>query len=387
MRALALTAVALVTGPARAALPPLDPEVAPAFHAAAKGPARVTLAGPVDVPVEPGRLPNVLVRVNGEGPFRFGIETGSPVVVVTPSLAAKLALPQAGGDERMRAHAIARLELGGAVFEGVVAAAVDVAAPDIDGVLGLALFQDVLLTVDGPARQVRLERGALAADGPGVVAVQRLGPFVGVPARFAGSEEVAIVDTRAMSDLLVLPDLAKELPFVSPPVEVGRARGPSIPETATSAARLDGDVTFAGVRVVRPILSIHPVPPPIPQRPVIGNGVLSRLAFTLDQRTERIRFTAPGPLPAPPPIRTLGFGLRGRPGAPLEAGPIAAGSAAEKAGVRQGDVVVGVAGVPAAQLDPARIRELLQGKGKVAVKLSRDGVEREVTLEPVTLVP
>jgi len=381
-----LLAVVLGAGPARAGLPPLDPDVAPAFHAAARAPARVTLAGPVELPLLPARLPNVLVKVNGQGPFRFGIETGSPVVVVTRALAERLALPEAGGDDQLRAYRLDRLELGGATFEGVVAAAADLGSPDVDGVLGLAFFQDVLLTVDGPGRRVRLERGVLA-KGPGVVAIQRLGPFVGVPARFGGVDHVALVDTRAMSDLLVLPGMEQALRLAGPPVEVGRARGPSIPDTAMLAARLDGDVTFAGVTVQRPILSIHPAPPPIPQRPLIGNGVLTRLTFTLDQRTERIRFSAPGPIAPALPLRTLGLPLRARPGEAPVAGPIPPGSAAEKAGVREGDLVVSVAGAPAAGLDPGKVRELLRAGGPVKLVLARDGVEREVELEPVTLVP
>jgi S1-C subfamily serine protease len=149
----------------------------------------------------------------------------------------------------------------------------------------------------------------------------------------------------------------------------------------------DGDVTVGDVVLLRPILSIHEIPPPIPQHPVLGDGVLSRLAFTLDQQHERIRFVATGPIPPPPPIRTLGFGLRARPGEAPRVGPVTSGSAADRAGLREGDAIVAIGGVPAGSLDPGRMRELTRGEGPVAVRIARGGEEREVKVEPVTLVP
>jgi len=381
----------IVLGAALVAVPALDPGVPPAFQIASRPPAKVTLSsGGVEVPLEAGRLPVVAVTIDGQGPFRFGIETGSPCAVISPALAERLGLPDAGGDEQMRARRIARLEVGGASFQGVLAPAFGVTAPDVDGVLGLSVFSDVLLTVDGVARKVRVERGALPApDGKAVLPILRQGPFVGVSVRFGRHHAIAVVDTRASSDLLVLPGMVKDLELASAPVEIGRARGPAIPETVVKAARLDGDVTFGEVVVERPIVNVHDVPPPIPQRPLIGNGVLSRLAFTLDQRNERIRFRAPGPIPAPPPLRTLGFGLRppARAGELPLVGAMVPGSPADRAGVQVGDLVVALGGIPGPAIDPARLRELTREGKPVEVRLSRQGTEIAVAVEPVTLVP
>ena len=93
----------MFTGAAR---PPIELSgQQPTFTPDSSPPARVTLSGRVEVPMQLVRgLPIVEVRVNGSGPFLFGIETGANFVAVTPDLVAKLSLVRAGGPEIGRAH-------------------------------------------------------------------------------------------------------------------------------------------------------------------------------------------------------------------------------------------------------------------------------------------
>ncbi|HEX6106741.1 MAG TPA: hypothetical protein VFZ26_14230, partial [Gemmatimonadales bacterium] len=80
----------------------------PAFGAAACGgrpaaqatPAeRVVLADSTVVPIEVDRGGRAVVAVllNGRGPYRFAVETGSPDVMLTSATVAALSLPASGG--------------------------------------------------------------------------------------------------------------------------------------------------------------------------------------------------------------------------------------------------------------------------------------------------
>src|SRR5512147_2045145 len=157
----ALLALLLLAPPAYAqsAAQPVTPESVP--------PRRIELAAPVEVPLSlEANLPILEARVNGQGPFRFGIETGAGFVVISPELAAKLGLKRTGGPDDSPEYHVDRLDIGAAAFHDFPVSALRVAQPGIDGVLGLPLYHDLLLTIDYPNRRARFERGSLpAADG------------------------------------------------------------------------------------------------------------------------------------------------------------------------------------------------------------------------------
>src|SRR5690348_778821 len=70
-------------------------------------PQRVELVGRVEVPVTlESNLPIVEARVNGQGPFRFGIETGANFVIVSPDLVSRLSLTRTGGTDDYPAYEV-----------------------------------------------------------------------------------------------------------------------------------------------------------------------------------------------------------------------------------------------------------------------------------------
>jgi hypothetical protein len=265
-------------------------------HPDASPPERVELAGAAEAPLTLlGSLPIVDVRVNGEGPFRFGIETGSASVIVVPDLATRLALPRAGGPDQFPEYRVETLQIGPATFHGLPVSTMTFAQPGIDGILGLSLYRDLLMTVDYPGRKVRFERGSLPdADGSVILPLTRVGPFWGLPITAGDAPLTAVLDTRSSGAFGFTPESSAALRFDGDLRVVGRARGAAIAETEVRAGRLASDITIGRYRFPRPTVTVRALPPGFPTAPIIGSRVLAHFSITLDQRTARLRMAREG---------------------------------------------------------------------------------------------
>ena len=254
-------------------------------------PERVELSGAVEVPITlESNLPIVEIRVNGQGPFRFGIETGANFIVISPDLAARVSLKRTGGTNEYPAYRLDTIDIGGVHFAGMPAVARRVAQANIDGVLGLPLYRDLLLTIDYPNRRARFERGALpAADGQSILSLTHVGPFWGLPLTIAGKAYSGVLDTRSTGGFGFTPESAKGVPFAGELRVVGRARGAAIPEADVKAGTIAGDIRIGRYVFPRPVASVRPLPPDFPTEPIVGGRVLSQFAITLDQRNARLR--------------------------------------------------------------------------------------------------
>lgn len=342
-------------------------------------------AGGAEVPVTlVNRRPTVEVRVDGRGPFRFIVETGAPWSALTPAAIGELGLvADAGG-----AFHLDSVALGGAVLRDFRVASLELPWSDVHGVLGLNAYRDLLLTVDYPASRVRLEKGALPdPDGVELLRAIPVGPFWGVRVDVAGREVDAVLDTQSEHAFSAVPTLAEGLPLEAAPVLTGYAAGPGIGLQDLGTARLAGDVRLGGYTFRRPLLSLSPMPPHIPQSWNVGGKVLHEFAVTLDQRRRVIRLARPTREPFAAPPALLGFGFR----APTRDGTrvvsdVVPGGPADRAGIRAGDQVLGVDGRPAAGAGAPRWADLAAAGTPVRFRLRRGGEEREVTLSPVVVV-
>jgi predicted aspartyl protease len=245
--------------------------------------------------------PYVMVTINGRGPFRFVIDTGTGGdALVTPELAAELALPSVGqatlsdpsgqGGKKVSIVRIDSLNLAGVEFTNIraVTHTFYAEAGTAQGLLGFTLFRNYLLTLDFPARRVRLATGALTPDGEKSVLPFRL--QAGVPVARLKVDGLEPVEAQLDSGGggLVLPEqLAARLKYDVAPVAY--AEGQSIcTKFEIKAAKLGSDVKLGRYTFTHPFIEIHPAFPLVN----FGSPPMQMFSITFDQKNLLVRFEA-----------------------------------------------------------------------------------------------
>lgn len=245
--------------------------------------------------------PYVMVTINGKGPFRFVIDTGTGGdALVTPELAQELDLPTVGhamlsdpsgqGSKRAPIVYLDSLEVAGVRFDGVraVSHGFFAEAGTCEGLLGFTLFRDFLLTLDFPNRLVTLGKGSLAPDGSKSVLPFRMPE--GVPIAFLKVDGLDPVEAQLDSGGggLVLPEkLAAHLRYDIAPVVFASGRSVST-RFEMKAAKLASDVKLGRYTFTHPVVEIHPAFPLIN----FGSPPMQIFAITFDQKNLLVRFAA-----------------------------------------------------------------------------------------------
>ena len=127
------------------------------------------------------------------------------------------------------------LRLGDAYFEELRAIVwerdMGLTAAGIDGIVGLPVFEDCLVTFDYAAGEVRIYAGELpAADGRRVLDFERE-DLVSIPLEVGGETIDAHLDSGNSSRGLILPGRLEALPLVPGSEFSGRGMRPSGPKT------------------------------------------------------------------------------------------------------------------------------------------------------------
>jgi predicted aspartyl protease len=262
-------------------------------------------AQPQDIPhVAPLQLdhdkPIVEVMINGKGPFRFIIDTGTAgQAFVSPGLADELALPRAGqitlidpsgqGGRKVPVVLLTSLQVAGVEFTGVRAAVHNLGngAGACQGLLGFALFRDYLLTLDYPNRQLALTSGDLYPDGGRTVLPFRMNGGIPVVTLAIGATPVeAQLDTGG-SGLSLPSHLASGLKFESEFATLSNAHSLSTRFTLVGAT-LAGDVHFGSYTFNHPFVEINPAFP----LANFGSCPMQHFSLTFDQKNRLVRFDA-----------------------------------------------------------------------------------------------
>lgn len=258
----------------------------------------------VEVPMLDAPMVTVEVRVNGQGPFRFELDTGAPGGgVISKALAEKLRLPKVGkveigdpsGKNRREVDVvrIGTLTVGDLTLHKIRAEVDDFERrpPEekVDGVLGIGLFEELLLTLDYPRKRLRIERGALAAEGPGIVPFDNADGIPTLRMRIGDQEIETHVDSGNMAAEIVLPaSLIGKIPLAAEPVVVGKART-AFNEFEIRQAPLAATVVIGGLEVPNPRVDFVDLFP----FANLGHRFLRQFAVTIDQKAHRIRFQRP----------------------------------------------------------------------------------------------
>jgi hypothetical protein len=259
-------------------------------------------SGPVaDLPLvlEQGRI-TVMVGINGQGPFKFILDTGAEGHVISAALASKLGLKVLGtdtvsspGGKGMISRRVQIDVLSLENYEEAGARAVTLprglfAGRDttVVGVLSPFHFQGALVTLDFPHKRLRIERGALPeADGRQVLDWRGTEHLPLIRASVAGLLRPFHLDTAA-PPLLALPlSLSDQLPLEADPVEFARGRRVDR-EISLYRARLRGNVNIGDWVVRNPEIVFSEEPDSMG---LIGIGLLGHSVVTMDAAHHRVR--------------------------------------------------------------------------------------------------
>lgn len=256
----------------------------------------------VSVPfsVVDGRI-YVEAKVNGQGPFRFAVDTGaSGTGRADSALVTWLGLAVTGSGETSDAVAsakvgtvrLASLELGGLVRRDVEVITRDyngkiAAGAGFAGILGRAFFEDGLLVIDYPRRMLSFTRSARLAPGqPGVLSYTR-----------AFRVPVTIGDVATEGNL----DTGANVAFVLPKPLFDRAGGGTIKPagagTLTNTSVTTGSATLRGpFRIGAATLADMEVrvSEKYPEL-LVGAHALQHFALLIDQRSSSIALCPAAP--------------------------------------------------------------------------------------------
>jgi hypothetical protein len=334
------------------------------------------------------------------GPYRFLVDTGSSVTLVTPALARRYPgreLPPAfaepvrvrGADgtvvELPRAT-LRRLELGGVRFADLDVVLHDCAALSahfgvkIDGVLGFPLFREALLTLDYPGSRVVLQPARTAPTLPGTV----------IP--FDDARKTPLITLKVGErSLIALIDSGSDAAFSLNPVGFS-PRFAAGPVTGATVGHLAGERTQRIGRLAEAITVgeygfAEPVVDLTEELAAIGGGALRHFAVSFDQVRDRVTFFRDSRAPiTAAPVRSAGVSFSKTPAYWRVAG-VVPGSPAAAVGVERGDLVIRIAGEPVAKWDLRRYEQLVASAEEITLTFLQGTVEMEKRVRVFALLP
>jgi predicted aspartyl protease len=250
--------------------------------------------------------------------------------------------------------------------------------PDLDGIAGMDLFEDVRLVLDFRAGRVSMEPAGSQLPSEGVrLALEGAPRRPSVRIQVAGRPLALLLDTGYTGSIAVPPS---SVPFSGPLARINvSAAADRMVENL--AGRVDGDFTLHHLTFQRPIADLHPN-----GEGMLGLEALRRFVVRIDPVARAAHFIAreTGPVTTPG-IRSLGFAFSAvKEGLRVESvlGRDPGGSP-----LRRGDVIVSLAGQPAVTNGTARVAEILGSAGdSVDVVLLRGRETRKARLPIQTLL-
>lgn len=276
---LTLAALAL----AQAAAPAAQPELPPAQTGAIPDPFDMASDELIPGTTDRYNRMTVPVTIEGEGPFRFMIDTGSQATVVTHRLRERMQMPSLGqatvvgmaARKRVELVRLDGLEFASRVFDAIHAPLLEAQHIGADGILGLDSLQDLRVLIDFRARTIAVDDAKALGGNRGyeivVKARNKLGRLIITDAMVDGVRTAVIIDTGAQGSMGNLA-LQKRL----------RAReGQEVSTTDVTGATVTSQLGFAQ-RIAIGRMQISTVPIAFADAPAFAAlGLASRPALVL----------------------------------------------------------------------------------------------------------
>ncbi|MGH8290904.1 MAG: aspartyl protease family protein [Steroidobacteraceae bacterium] len=350
--------------------------------------------------------------LNGKGPYSFLLDTGVDGWAVATSLAHRLAIAQGkaeritgAGDARVTLHQLKlrRVDIAGLSFMDQPALAADFSGLDavigfrhFDGIAGKPVFDAYVVDLDFGRSRVRFFSPAQysAPAGAKVIPFELYDKAIPVV-----DGEIAGVKGRFLVDLGDRSSLTLFGPFWRAH-HLDRVFGPGM--VAITGYGLGGPVKGEVVRVPEFIMGGARVRGIVARLSLqkagafntsalagsIGTGILKRFNVTFDYPGRRMLLQqAPG-RNVPDEADRSGLWL-GRSGSDFEVFGVVANSPAARSGLKKGDIVTAIDGVPTKRLNLFAIREELKSPGKKTDSFTiKDGSHSKVvTIALHDLIP
>ncbi len=275
------------------------------------------------------------------------LDTGSTHTVIDPQSLARITDRKIDLDETFRFEA---LHLGDAVFRNAPGWVVDLdriawaLGTEIDGILGYPTLAGVVLTLDYAAREVRVATGddaRLPREGSWPMKGGRRRPWIDLDVD--GKEVTVLLDSGSSRGFSLRED---DGPWQRPPREVGALAGFEGVETVR-VARLASTVSVGPVAFSTPAVRILDAG----EIPSLGAKVLERFVVTIDGPGRRIRFEPIDDEESVPASPYVGLGVGWEAHADrLGVLVVTPDGPGDRAGLRAGDRVTAVDGVPVPEM-------------------------------------
>lgn len=248
-----------------------------------------------------GLMPVVEVKLNGQGPFAFMIDTGAGMEAdIDTAVAERLQLglngraingdPSGENDREVATTTIDSIEIGRANFRNVTAVVraqrITKDYPAVDGILGFALFADYLLTLDYPGMELRLAHAALpAANGADILNFEIENRIPVIELAIGKIRVRAHIDSGNFVAGFILPqEIVEQLRLLSTPMTVGSARSVSN-RIELKQLQLREPIRIGRFEYPQPTIAF-----PALSDTNIGFQVLREYRVTFDQKNRRVKF-------------------------------------------------------------------------------------------------
>jgi len=254
------------------------------------------------------RRMTVDVMVNGQGPFRFAVDTGADRTAISASLAARLKLPPGpgavlhgmAGVDRVETAVISELRVGSNVTTEINAPVLPDGPLGVQGLLGIDALDGQKVVMDFADRELRITPGGRRdAEDDGTIVItarRRFGQLVLVDASVEGVKVYAIIDSGAEHSIgnIALRRILERRKTATPrTVELVSVTGRTLVGDLSTMPRMKiGGITMAGVPIA--YSEAHPFRKyGIGNKPAMLIGADLLAAFervSLDFENKKVRF-------------------------------------------------------------------------------------------------
>jgi hypothetical protein len=345
--------------------------------------------------VQPGATPYGVVIDTGT--TAAALDAGSQLARELPSRqVAPYRIVAFGGAERTveEVRHADSFQIGAARFLDFDAAVADLSPllgggePPVAGMLGLAVFRDCVLTIDGPGRRLVLEKGSLPdADGRDILPLRSIdGGPPRIPIVLDGRRIWAQLDTGFTGTIELTGQQARRTKYASDILPAGITTG-LFGTARAHVAQLAEDVWIGRHMIPQPVVSTSSRHAGGDGIVNLGWGLLRNFTVSIDQHKRVVRLSRASTQPLQlPGYASFGFDTARDDHGRLHVVDVYPGSDAERAGIKIGDELISINGVPTAELSNQRRWELAMSRPTADVVLRRGSEEIRVRV-PVLVLP